>query len=148
MRSRIDAASSKAKTSGEPKRVLFILSMQGGRVMAAGSNTSADGIIALAGGVNAVTDFEGFKPLTDEAIARSGADVILMMDRSGDHEAANEQLLSHAALKALPAARNNAVVRMDGMKLLGFSVRTGEAVAAHTRTTLSILYVARDSLRM
>src|SRR5690606_18611219 len=31
------------------KRVLFILSMQGGKVMASGSNTAASGIIALAG---------------------------------------------------------------------------------------------------
>ncbi len=31
-----------------PKRVLFILSLQGGRVMAGGEKSSADGIIALA----------------------------------------------------------------------------------------------------
>ena len=47
--------------------MLFVLSMQGGKILAAGSDTAADGIITLAGGVNAVDGFAGYKPLTDEA---------------------------------------------------------------------------------
>ncbi len=42
-----------------PKRVLFILSAQGGRIMAGGDGSSADGIIRLAGGVNAASGFDG-----------------------------------------------------------------------------------------
>lgn len=119
-----------AKVDDQHKRkVLFILSAQGGRVMASGTNTAADGIIKLAGGENAVSSFEGYKPMTDEAILSSGAEVILMMDRRGDHAAANEQLFSHPAISLLPAAQSRSVVRMDGMLLLGFSVRTAEAVA-------------------
>ncbi len=118
-----------AKIGHHPKRrVLFILSTQGGRVTASGTNTAADGIIKLAGATNAIDSFEGYKPLTDEAILGSGADVILMMDRRGDHGAANEQLFAHPAISALPAAKTQSVVRMDGMLLLGFSVRTADAV--------------------
>ena len=70
---------------GERKRVLFILSMQGGKILASGSGTAADGIIELAGGVNAVEGFPGYKQLTDEAAIIAKPDIILMMDRGGGH---------------------------------------------------------------
>ncbi|MBO9472065.1 hemin ABC transporter substrate-binding protein [Shimia sp. R10_1] len=124
----IAEALAKVDTANRPK-VLFILSTAGGRVMAAGTNTSAGAIIELAGGENAATGFEGFKPMTDEAIATSGAEVILMMDRRDDHGASNDQLRAHPAIGQTPAALNDAIVRMDGMLLLGFSVRTGQAIS-------------------
>ncbi|MEM8547553.1 MAG: ABC transporter substrate-binding protein [Pseudomonadota bacterium] len=126
----IRSAAQAVQRFDEPPRVLFILSMQSGRVMAAGQDTSADAIITLAGGVNAVSGYDGYKQLTDEAITNSGADVILMMDREGDLAIHKEDVLAHPALKVLPAARNGAIVRMDGLFLLGFSVRTGEAAQA------------------
>ncbi|MDA5555671.1 heme/hemin ABC transporter substrate-binding protein [Shimia sp. MMG029] len=124
----IAEALAKVDTANRPK-VLFILSTAGGRVMAAGTNTSAGAIIELAGGENAASGFEGFKPMTDEAIATSGAEVILMMDRRDDHGASNDQLRAHPAIGQTPAALNDAIVRMDGMLLLGFSVRTGQAIS-------------------
>lgn len=110
------------------KRVLFILSAAGGRVMAAGRETAPDAMIRMVGGVNAVEGFEGYKPLTDEAIIQTNADVILLMARTGDHAITNDQMRAHPALGAVPAVKNDAIVRMDGMLLTGFSVRTGEAV--------------------
>ncbi|WP_163271934.1 heme/hemin ABC transporter substrate-binding protein [Chelativorans alearense] len=112
----------------EPKRVLFILSMQGGRIMASGKGTAADGIIAMAGGVNAVDGFPGYKQVSEEAVAEARPDVILMMDRGGDHGAADEELFSHPAIAPTPAARDRAVVRMDGGYLLGFGPRTASAI--------------------
>ncbi|UYV35636.1 ABC transporter substrate-binding protein [Rhodobacteraceae bacterium D3-12] len=114
----------------QDRKVLFVLSMAGGRVMVGGQNSSASGIIAMAGASNAATGFDGYKPMSDEAIAQSGADVILMMASSGPRGASDEQLFQHPAIAATPAGQNKAVVRMDGMKLLGFSVRTAEAVRA------------------
>ena len=121
------AASSVA--SGERKRVLFILSMAGGRVMAAGANTSPGALIALAGGENAASSFEGFKPITDEAILTSQPDIILAMSRVGERGTTDAQILAHPAIRATPAGQDEAIVRMDGMLLTGFSVRTGEAIA-------------------
>ncbi|MEL6642728.1 MAG: ABC transporter substrate-binding protein [Pseudomonadota bacterium] len=115
-------------TDGAGKRVMFVLSMQGGRILASGTGTAADGIIELAGGQNAVTEYDGYKPLTDEAAISARPDVILMMDRGGDHAADNSDLFSHPGLAATPAAANNAVVRIDGLLLLGFGPRTPEAV--------------------
>ncbi len=121
------AASSVA--AGERKRVLFILSMAGGRVMAAGANTSPGALIALAGGENAASSFEGFKPITDEAILTSQPDIILAMSRVGERGTTDAQILAHPAIRATPAGQNEAIIRMDGMLLTGFSVRTGEAIA-------------------
>ena len=112
----------------DAKSVLFILSMQGGRVMAAGSNTAADGMIALSGATNAVQGFEGYKPLTDEAILSAAPDVILLMQGRGDLNVPDEMLFAHPAIAATPAGQARAVMRMDGMLLLGFSVRTGQAL--------------------
>jgi len=124
----LDAAAKRA-AEGEHPRVLFILSMQGGRVLASGGNTAADGIIRLAGARNAVEGYEGYKPLNDEAIIAARPDLILMMDRGGDHGATAETLFAHPALAITPAAQGRRLVRMDGNYLLGFGPRTGQAVA-------------------
>ncbi|MEP3439915.1 MAG: ABC transporter substrate-binding protein [Sulfitobacter sp.] len=110
-----------------PKRVLFILSTQGGRILASGTGTAAHGIIEMAGAVNAVTAFEGYKPLTDEAVALAAPDVILMMDRSDDHGADDDALFAMAPIITTAAAQTRSVVRMDGLYLLGFGPRTAQA---------------------
>ncbi|MBX9461929.1 MAG: ABC transporter substrate-binding protein [Aquamicrobium sp.] len=112
----------------ERKKVLFVLSLQGGRILASGTNSAADGIISMAGGVNAVTEYEGYKQLTDEAVIEAAPDVILAMDRGGDHETQANDLLAHPAIAATPAAKTGSVVRMDGAYLLGFGPRTAAAV--------------------
>jgi iron complex transport system substrate-binding protein len=112
------------------KRVLFILSLQGGRIMAGGEGTEAEGIIRLAGGENAATGFQGYKQIADEAVLTAAPDLILMMAREGDLSIADADILAHPALAETPAARNGALVRMEGMLLLGFGPRTPEAARA------------------
>lgn len=111
----------------ERKRVLFIIAIQAGRVNAGGEGSSADGIIQLAGGLNATSGFKGYKQMTDEAILEADPDVILMMNREGDLAVLNEDILKHPALGATRAAREGRILRMDGMKILGFGPRTPEA---------------------
>jgi len=121
-----------ARDTGPKPRVLFILSNAGGRLTGAGTGTSAEAMITLAGGQNALTGFEGYKALGDEAIAAAAPEVILMMARTGEdaggHGAA--EVATHPALTATPAGQAGRVVRMDGMFLLGFGPRTAEAVTA------------------
>lgn len=126
----LDAAVADAekRPEGERKRVLFILSTQGGKIMASGSGTAADGIIRLAGAINATGTYPGYKPLTDEAIIEAKPDVILMMNRGGSHGTSDEELLSHPALSLTPAAASKSVIRMDGLYLLGFGPRTANAI--------------------
>jgi len=109
------------------KKVLFVLSTQGGKILASGTNSAAAGVIALAGADNAIEEFAGYKTLTDEAIITAAPDVILMMDRRGDHSSGNDELFSHPAIALTPAATQKNIIRMDGLYLLGFGPRTASA---------------------
>ncbi|OOY18757.1 hemin ABC transporter substrate-binding protein [Thioclava sp. DLFJ5-1] len=126
----MDAVRKSAGAVATPKRVLFVLSLQNGRVMAGGEGSSAEAIIELAGGVNAATGFAGYKPVTDEAILAADPDVILTMDREGEMAVTERDILAHPALGQTRAARKGALVAMDGMLLLGFGPRTPQAAQA------------------
>lgn len=110
------------------KRILFVLSLQEGKVMASGSDTAANGIIELAGGVNAVEGYSGYKALTDEAIVTAKPDVILMMSREGGHVVTDEDLLTQPGIAMTPAAASKSIVRVDGAYALGFGPRTASAI--------------------
>lgn len=129
---RADIAAVSAARPEEPARVLFLLSVQGGKLITGGKSTAADSIIRLAGGTNAVDGFSGYKTLTDEALGATAPDVILLMDRgASDPEAetaaALERLRSLPAVAATPAVQNGKVISMDGLYLLGFGPRTADA---------------------
>lgn len=121
------AQSDVAKNSSE-LRVLFILSTRGGRILASGVDTAADGIINLAGGTNAISEFSGYKQLSDEAILSAAPDVVLMMNRRGNHGTEAEELFKHPALAQTPAGKNSRLIRMGGQYLLGFGPRTADAI--------------------
>lgn len=115
-----------ASETAPKKKVLFALSLANGRVMAAGSESSADAMIRLAGGENAVSTVSGYKPLTDEAVIAAAPDVVLVMSGGGQHLTA-EKAFALPALAATPAGRNNAFVTMDGLYLLGLGPRAADA---------------------
>lgn len=110
----------------KPVRVVFILSFMNGRAMVAGKNTAADGIIRLAGAVNAVSDFEGYKVVSDEALIAAQPDSVLAMERS-NYKLTADEAFAHAAFSVSPAARNKSFVSMEGLYLLGFGPRTAKA---------------------
>lgn len=129
-----ETAAALAKVAAQPgpkPRVLFILGNSGGQLTGAGSDTSAAAMIALAGGVNAIDGFAGYKALTDEAVAAAAPDIILAMESSeGPGMPGDDPLFAHTALAATPAGQAKRVVRMPGMFLLGFGPRTPEAIVA------------------
>ena len=124
------AALAAAREGRAPVAALFILSAAGGRILASGRGTAADGILALAGGRNVLQDFQGYRQLTDEAIIAAAPEVIVMMDRGGEHALSDAQIVEHPALSLTPAGRAGRVVRMDGALLLGFGPRTPGAARA------------------
>ncbi len=127
-----DLAEARARAAEvtKPVRVLFVLSLQGGAVRAGGQGSSAEGIITLAGGVNAATGFTGFKPMTDEAVLAANPEVLLVMDREGELSITHEMIGAHPALGQTEAARTGRIIAMDGLLLLGFGPRTGQAALA------------------
>ena len=117
-----------AKPAKAP-RVLFLYARGGGTMNVAGRNTAADAMIGLAGGVNAVTGYEGYKPLTAEAAALAAPDVILVPSRGMDSVGGLEGVLSQPGLAQTPAGKARRVIGMDDLQLLGFGPRAGEAAA-------------------
>lgn len=124
----LHGAINKEKNPDTKTRVLFVLSLQSDRIMAAGSDSHADGIVKLAGGENVMAEISGYKQVSDEAIITAAPDVILMMTGTGDHSVSNDAVLAHPAIAATPAGKSKRVIRMDGMYLLGFGPRTADAV--------------------
>ena len=107
-------------------RVLFVLSLRGGRPMVAGRDTAAEGILALAGAENAITAFSGYKPVSDEAVIAAAPDAILMMDR-GRHKVSADEVFAFPALSTTPAGKNRRLITMSGQYLLGFGPRAAHA---------------------
>ncbi|HVV94408.1 MAG TPA: ABC transporter substrate-binding protein [Hyphomicrobiales bacterium] len=109
------------------RRVLFVLSLAGGRILAAGGNTAANAILHLAGAANAVTGFDGYKPLSAEAILAARPDAVLAMSGAGPESITAAEAFAIPALAATPAGRARRLVTMDGLYLLGFGPRTVSA---------------------
>lgn len=129
VRQGLDEAKARAARVVEPRPVLFILSLEGGRVMAGGGGTTADSMIRLAGGRNAAAGIEGYTQITDEAVLTAAPEAILVMQAEGGRTITDADILSHPALAQTPAAKSGTILRMDGLLLLGFGPRTPDAAA-------------------
>ncbi len=116
------------KASGSKPRVVFIYARGPGVMNVAGTGTAADAIIALAGGVNAVSDYSGYKPLTPESLTTAAPDVILVPLHGLDSLGGKEGLMRQPGVAMTPAGKNGRIVAMDDLLLLGFGPRLGEAV--------------------
>ena len=108
--------------------VLFLLSVGRGAPLAAGRGTSAASIIELAGGRNAIDAFEGYKPLSPEAMVGAEPDFLLVTDRTLGLLGGAQALLSRPEIAATPAGREARLITMNGLLLLGFGPRTPEAI--------------------
>ncbi len=108
-------------------RVAFLFGHGAGALTVAGTGTAADAIIRLGCGENAVTGYESYKPLTDEALAAVRPDVLLtttsVLEATGGVDAVK-------ALPAVKVAGIDQIIALDALMLLGFGPRTGEAAAA------------------
>lgn len=100
--------------------------------MAAGDGTGAEAMLRLAGARNAPEGFAGYKhkPVSPEAVLTAAPEVVVMMDRGGSHRGDAVAIFAQPGLARTPAAEAQALVKMDGLFLLGFGPRTGAAVAA------------------
>ena len=109
-----------------PRKAVFILSFTNGRPMVAGRATAADGIMTLAGAVNAITGYDGYKLINDEAVIAAGPDAVLAMERASFRLDA-QTVFAHSAFATTPAAARKALISMEGLYLLGFGPRTARA---------------------
>ncbi|NBC01667.1 MAG: ABC transporter substrate-binding protein [Bacteroidetes bacterium] len=125
-----DMAAARAAAAGvqAPPRALFIYARGSGTLQVAGRNTSAETMIELAGGQNAMQQFEGFRPLTAEGVVGAAPDVLVLLDRGFESLGGAPGLLDQPGLQATPAGAEGHIATIDDLKFLGFGPRMGEAV--------------------
>ena len=111
----------------KPLKVLFVLSALSGRITIGGRGTSADGIIALAGGVNAAGNVDGYKPIVAEALVAMAPDAVILMQRTDGRGHSADAIRKSPAFKQTPAGRDDRIREIDGLYLLGFGPRTPAA---------------------
>jgi iron complex transport system substrate-binding protein len=109
-------------------KVLFVYARGTGVMMVAGKNTSVDAMINLAGGQNAVSGFDDFKPYTTEALVEANPDIILMFDFGFSSLGGTESIVKMPGMMQTNAGKNKRVVQMDSNLLVGFSTRLDQAI--------------------
>ncbi|MEK9509480.1 ABC transporter substrate-binding protein [Gemmatimonadota bacterium Y43] len=112
--------------TGVAPRALFVWGRGGQTMQVAGSATGAQAMLELAGAANAIQGFEGYRPLTPEAVVAAAPEVIVidadLLDRLGGVAG----LASDPALAVTPAVQAGRVVPIDVLGFLGFGPRTAE----------------------
>ncbi|AKR44089.1 hemin ABC transporter substrate-binding protein [Methylophilus sp. TWE2] len=111
-------------------RVLFILSHSPAQIMVGGRKTSADAMIAYAGARNAVDGFDGFKPLTPEAVIAAQPDIVLFTEQGMGVVGGVDGALKLPGLAQTPAGQKRRMVALEAMFMLGFGPRLPQALSA------------------
>lgn len=109
-------------------RVMFIYARGVDTVSAAGTGTSVDIMFELAGLENAVTEWEGYQPLTAEGAVTIAPDALLLFESGLASVGGAEGLLGVPGISETPAGEEMSIHSMDGLKLTGLGPRLGEAV--------------------
>lgn len=106
------------KTQKTP-RVLLLLGHSGSNPMAAGKDTAAAWVIQRAGGQN-ITEHDGYKAISSEALAALDPDVVVFSDRrlAGD-EARQALLKQNPALAMTRAGKEGRLLPLDPTLLVG-----------------------------
>ena len=110
-------------------RALFILSQNPSQLMVGGAKTSADAMIAYAGARNAIAGFSGFKPLTPESVIAANPDVILVTDQGMKAVGGISGVLRFPGISQTRAGKEQKLISLEAMYLLGFGPRMPLAVA-------------------
>ena len=112
------------------KRVLFILSHGGMNTLVAGQHTAADGAIRAAGLQNAMQGFDHYRAMSQEGVAASQADLVVISADGLKGMGGEAGLWKLPGLAQTPAGRHKQLLTIDDMALLGFGPRTPQAIIA------------------
>ncbi len=120
-----DLAAERSKLTRNPS-VLFILNLQGSRATVGGADTVADAMLKLAGATNAAASLNGYKPVSEESIIAMDPEAIVVMSRTAGHTI-REGVLAIPGIAATRAGRNQRVIEMNGLYVIGFGPRAPDA---------------------
>jgi len=117
-------------------RAIFLFAAGGGSPLAAGGNTGGEAMLALAGMENAMEGYEGYKPVSAEAVVAANPAWIVTTTRTVEGIGGIEALLDQPGLSVTEAARESRVIVVDDAMLLNFGPRLPEAIEALVRPRL------------
>ena len=103
-------------------RAALVLGARNGAPISAGAGTSGNGVLEMAGAENLFAGFEGWKPVSLEAMLQADPQYIVVSERG--MAAAPGSLSGEPLLDFTVFGGRDRVVRMDAMALLGFGPRT------------------------
>ncbi len=115
---------SKIKTSPINKNVLFIINKGGVIPLIAGKNTTADKLITAIGAKNSMANIELYQPLSPEAIIEGQPDLIVVCHESVKTLGGAKSIWRLPGISMTPAGRNKALVIVDDIGMLNFSLGT------------------------
>ncbi len=113
-----------AATPPSSCRVALLLGFRDGAPLAAGGDTSGDGLLRMAGAKNLFGDLEGWKPVSLEAMAYANPHYIVMPERGTAGAGGMDDMRGYGAIRLTQAGKRDNIVVMDGMAMLGFGPRT------------------------
>ncbi|MCX2942129.1 hemin ABC transporter substrate-binding protein [Rahnella perminowiae] len=112
-----------------PVKMLFVMSHGGMSSMAAGQDTAADAMITSVGAKNAMQGFSRYRPLSQEGVIASAPDILLLTADGVKTLGGMEQVWKLPGVAMTPAGKNQRVLVIDDMSLLGFGLQTPEVMA-------------------
>ena len=141
MEADVTQAAALSETVETKPRVMFIFLRGAAVLIVSGEGTGADEMIRLAGGENVITDYEGYMPISAEAVIAAAPDIILTTSLGIESVGGLDALMELPGIAQTPAGENGRIIyqNLDDLYLLGFTSRMGDAV-------LDLTYLLHEEL--
>lgn len=133
-----------SRRAEERPRALVLYARGAGTTHVFGRGTVAATMLELAGAENAVTAFEGAKPLTAEALVAAAPEVVVVPSLGLAALGGVDGVLAVPGMRETPAGKARRVIELDDLLLLGLGPRTGEGAL---RLHAALRETAREARR-
>lgn len=110
-------------------KVMFVHARGAANLFVAGQATAGDELIRLAGASNAFVGFEGYRPVSSEAVVAASPEVILIPSGMLDRMGGIDGLLAQPGFALTPAAKTRRVVEMESPLLMAIGPSTPGAIS-------------------
>ena len=115
-------------TRSKRSPVLFIYTQHPSGPHIAGLETAASSIIALSGGINPIQDHKGYRPIQAQTIIAAQPEYILLTTDGMKSLGGKDSVLRLPGIAKTPAGKNQQIIVMDDLFLLGFGPRIADAI--------------------
>lgn len=109
-------------------KALLILAVRDGAPIAAGTGTTGHDMINLAGGENVAT-FEGWKPMSAEAVIAAAPELILLSTAHIERMGGVDAVMDLPSIRETPAGRDQSYLQLNAQMMLQFGPRSPIAMA-------------------